>query len=323
MADHGGNGSGGEVIDRPEDRGEPMAVEQDDQTVLEEATSDDAVVKEGGDGGRDQLQESGDGEECRATKAVPRATEETGVMRPSASPLGLSTVAEGSPMVIEGETGDVSGGGAGGDDIGPGQTPPRDSAKGKGAVIEEDTPEISVPYREEDIVFRPTVTAATSSSHVPITKYDVAEHLPDEALVKLLEDNPMIGELVLKAKKDRARAIEASEAAERAERERAGQEGLAADVEAEERATTEAQGPRERAVDEAGAMTRPAFLAKAYVPPVPHLFVPSGFQAHRPQQPEYDADLVLRDPGVHIANTWAEVYSYKKNPFLSFKFIFA
>ncbi|KAI8572797.1 hypothetical protein RHMOL_Rhmol01G0228400 [Rhododendron molle] len=131
--------------------------------------------------------------------------------------------------------------------------------------------------------------------------------MPDEILAKLLEDNPIIGELVLKAKEDWARAIEASELAERAERERARQEGLARDVEAEERAAEEVHGPRVRAVDEAGAMTRPAFSAEVYVPPVPHLFVPSGFQAYRPQQPEYHSELVLRDPRVHIANTWAEV----------------
>ncbi|KAI8559815.1 hypothetical protein RHMOL_Rhmol04G0204100 [Rhododendron molle] len=129
---------------------------------------------------------------------------------------------------------------------------------------------------------RPAATAATSSSHVSVTKYDIAEHLPDEMLAKLLEDNPTIGEMVLKAKEDRARAIEASEAAERAERERAGPRGLAADVEAEEREAEEAQGPRARAVDETSAVTRPAFLAEAYVPPVPHLFVPSGFQAYKP-----------------------------------------
>ncbi|KAI8547622.1 hypothetical protein RHMOL_Rhmol07G0209700 [Rhododendron molle] len=55
---------------------------------------------------------------------------------------------------------------------------------------------------------------------------DVAEHAPDEILAKLLEDHPIIGEYVLKAKEDRARAIEASEAAVRAERERElGQKG--------------------------------------------------------------------------------------------------
>ncbi|KAI8563759.1 hypothetical protein RHMOL_Rhmol03G0134000 [Rhododendron molle] len=43
------------------------------------------------------------------------------------------------------------------------------------------------------------------------------------------------------------------------------------------------------------------------MPPRPHLFVPSGFVGYKqPQQADYDLELVLRDPGVHIANTWAE-----------------
>ncbi|KAI8572178.1 hypothetical protein RHMOL_Rhmol01G0178100 [Rhododendron molle] len=124
--------------------------------------------------------------------------------------------------------------------------------------------------------------AATSSRHVPITLDDVAEHSTDEILAKLLEDNPVIGEYVLKAKEDRARAIEASEAAARAERERAGPGGLAADVEAEEREAEEEQGPRVRTVDEAGAMTCPEFSEETYTPPRPHLFVPSGFAGYRP-----------------------------------------
>ncbi|KAI8538363.1 hypothetical protein RHMOL_Rhmol09G0096900 [Rhododendron molle] len=151
-------------------------------------------------------------------------------------------------------------------------------AKGKGVVAEEEeTTAEAILFKEEDVAFRPVATMATSSSHVPITKYHIAKHLPDEMLAKLLEDNPMIGEIVLKVKEDRARAIEALEAAERAERERAGPEGLAADMEAEERKAEEVQGPRVRAMDEAGAVTCPKFSVEAYMPPRPHLFVPSGF----------------------------------------------
>ncbi|KAI8559985.1 hypothetical protein RHMOL_Rhmol04G0219600 [Rhododendron molle] len=80
---------------------------------------------------------------------------------------------------------------------------PRDSARGKGVVAEEEeTTEIHVEYKEDDVVFRPAATAATSSSHVPITKYDIAEHLPDAMLAKLLEENPLIGEMVLRAKEE-------------------------------------------------------------------------------------------------------------------------
>ncbi|KAI8538356.1 hypothetical protein RHMOL_Rhmol09G0096500 [Rhododendron molle] len=54
-------------------------------------------------------------------------------------------------------------------------------------------------------------------------------------------------------------------------------------------------------------MTRPEFSEEIYTLPRPHLFVPSGFAGYRlPQQTDYDLELVLRDPRVHIANTWAE-----------------
>ncbi|KAI8571326.1 hypothetical protein RHMOL_Rhmol01G0111100 [Rhododendron molle] len=93
---------------------------------------------------------------------------------------------------------------------------------------------------------------------------------------------------------------------------------MAADMEAEEREAEEAQGPRVRAEDEAGAVARPEFSTEAYMPPVPHLFVPSGFQAYKPQQTDYDVELVGRDPRVHIANTWAEMYPPEcKHPDLS------
>ncbi|KAI8567922.1 hypothetical protein RHMOL_Rhmol02G0158600 [Rhododendron molle] len=207
--------------------------------------------------------------------AVTTGGDDRGDQEQAVGDEGNHRVAEAEPRAME-ETGGAEGNGVGGDDTWPSQTPPRDSAKGKGAVIDEETAESPVPYREEDVVCRPV-------------------------------DNPIIGEFVLKAKDERARAIEASEAAERAERERAGPEGLAADIEAEERAVEEAQGLRVRAVDEAGAMVHSEFSAEAYMFPTPHLFVPSGFQAYKTQQPEYDSELVLRDPRVHIANTWAEV----------------
>ncbi|KAI8572229.1 hypothetical protein RHMOL_Rhmol01G0181800 [Rhododendron molle] len=169
-----------------------------------------------------------------------------------------------------------------------------------------------VEIREEDIAFRPPAGAATSSRHVPVTYDDIAEHTPDEILARVLEQHPEIGEYILKAKEDRAKAVEAAEAAARAEREaegeRAGSEGLAADVEAEEAEAEEALGPRVSAVAEAGALERPEFSEETYTPPRSHLFVPLGFAGYRPpQQTDYDPELVLRDPGVHIANTWAEV----------------
>ncbi|KAI8559793.1 hypothetical protein RHMOL_Rhmol04G0202200 [Rhododendron molle] len=164
----------------------------------------------------------------------------TGAVGPRVEPSDPGTVAEGSPTV-EGSLADVEGSEAVGDDPRPNMSPLRDLARGKGIVAEEEeTREVPVEYREEDVAFRPAATAATSSSHVPITKYDVAEHLPGEMLAKLLEENPLIGEMVSKAKEERAWAIATSEAAERAEREQKQSEDFLRDAETEERAGAEA-----------------------------------------------------------------------------------
>ncbi|KAI8568397.1 hypothetical protein RHMOL_Rhmol02G0195800 [Rhododendron molle] len=112
--------------------------------------------------------------------------------------------------------------------------------------------------------------------------------------------------MVLKAKEERAQAIAAWEAAEKAERERKDREEPLREMEAQERAAEEAQGPRVTAVAEAAAMRRPDYAADTYTPPMPHLLIPSGFSAYTPQWSEYDDETVLRDPQIHIANTWAE-----------------
>ncbi|KAI8535810.1 hypothetical protein RHMOL_Rhmol10G0203100 [Rhododendron molle] len=258
------------------------------------------------------------GEDHRATEPEARPTVTIGAVGFSSEALDPN-IAVGGFVVTGDNLGDAGSGGAGGDDAEPSQTPLRDSAKGKGAVIEgEQTTEASespVEIREEDIAFRPPAGAATSSRHVPITYDDIAEHTPDEILARVLESHLEIGEYVLKAKEDRERAIEEAKAAARAEREaereRAAPEGLAADIEAEEAEAEEALGPRVRAVDEAEAIKRPVFSAEAYIPPRPHLFVPSGFAGYKPPQIDYSDELVLRDPGVHVANTWTEVYLLK------------
>ncbi|KAI8559674.1 hypothetical protein RHMOL_Rhmol04G0192000 [Rhododendron molle] len=105
-------------------------------------------------------------------------------------------------LVVKRSSGSAGGSGIEGCGIGQSGSPPRDPARGKGTVTEEEeTAEVPASYREENVLFRPV---AISPSHRSIMKYDVAEHLPDEALAKLLEDNPMIGEILLKAKEDRA-----------------------------------------------------------------------------------------------------------------------
>ncbi|KAI8535824.1 hypothetical protein RHMOL_Rhmol10G0204300 [Rhododendron molle] len=196
--------------------------------------------------------DTGHGGDGRSPEAEPRTTEEAGVVESSVEPLGSGTVVEGSP-VVGGSSGDAGGSGAEGGDVEAIGSPPRDRARGKWAVVEEEMTEALFVYREENVLFRPVVT---SSSHWPITKQDVAEQLSDEALAKLLEDSPAFGELVWKAKEDQARAIAASEAAERAERERKEREEPLRDAEAEERAGVEVQWPRVTAVAEAGASTR-------------------------------------------------------------------
>ncbi|KAI8559580.1 hypothetical protein RHMOL_Rhmol04G0185400 [Rhododendron molle] len=313
MAEHGDSGGGGEVVDHSENRGGPMSVKEADQTAAEPIRIEGAEITSGGNGGKGYEQETAGVEESRAVNGKPRTTDQAGAVGPRVDPAGPSSMVE-SLSVIRGSGNVVGSGGARGDDFGPSGSPPRDLTKGEGLAVEEEhveeeqTTEVAPSeIREEDIVFRPPVTAAIASRHVLITLDDVAEHTPDEILTKLLEDNPIIGEYVLKAKEDRAMAIEASEAAAPAERERAGPEGLVEDMEVEEREAEEEQGPRVRAVDEAGAMTCPEFSEKTYVPPRPHLFVPSGFSGYKPpQQTDYDIELVLRDPRVHIANTWAK-----------------
>ncbi|KAI8559928.1 hypothetical protein RHMOL_Rhmol04G0214500 [Rhododendron molle] len=320
MAEHGNSGSEGEVVDRVEDRGGPMEIQTGDQTATEEAASTSAAVAGDGDGGISQQQEVGDGEKGRATEENPRATVPTGAMGSISEAKGPGVVAEGPPMV-SGSSGGFGSGGAVGEDPGPNGSLPRDPAKGKSTVIaEEEKPieeeqtygEPPVEIREQDIAFRPPVTAATSSRHVPITYDDIAEHTPDAILARLLEERPDIGELVLKAKEDRARAIEAVEAAERAEKERKDREEPLRDMETEEREAEETLGPRVTTVAEAAATGRPDYTTEPYTPPTPHLFIPSGFSAYTPQRSEYDDETVLRDPLIHIANTWAEVIS--ENP---------
>ncbi|KAI8568376.1 hypothetical protein RHMOL_Rhmol02G0193800 [Rhododendron molle] len=272
------------------------------------------VVEGGSDGGEGREQEVGNEEKGRATEKNPRATVPTGAVGSILESEGSGTAAKGLPIVGE-SSGGGDNSGAVGNVRGLNGSPPRDPARGKSAVIAEEeepaekeqtTEAAPNEIREEYIAFRPPVTAATSSRHVPITKDDIAEQLPDDMLARLLEEHPDIGEMVLKAKEERARAIAAWEAAEKAERERKDREDLLQDMEAEERAAEEAQGPRVKVVAEAAAMRRPDYAAETYTPPTLHLLIPSGFSAYTPQRSEYEDEMVLRDPQIHIANTWAE-----------------
>ncbi|KAI8572107.1 hypothetical protein RHMOL_Rhmol01G0172700 [Rhododendron molle] len=105
----------------------------------------------------------------------------------------------------------------------------------------------------------------------------------------------------MKAKEDRARAIEAS--AYKAKRERKERKEPLKDAEAEERSRAEVQWRRVTAMAKARVVARPDFLEEAYMPPTPHLFAPSGFAAYMPRRTKYKAELVLIDPKTHILNT--------------------
>ncbi|KAI8555254.1 hypothetical protein RHMOL_Rhmol05G0160400 [Rhododendron molle] len=85
MADHGGDGSRGEVIDCQEDCGETMVAETEDQTREETVAGSGAVAASGGDGSGDQQQEVSGGDERHATEAEPRAKRRRGQWSPALS----------------------------------------------------------------------------------------------------------------------------------------------------------------------------------------------------------------------------------------------
>ncbi|KAI8572113.1 hypothetical protein RHMOL_Rhmol01G0173300 [Rhododendron molle] len=137
MADNKNNGGGGEVVDRPEDRGGPMAIEGADQTAAELVGVEGAVVASSSDGGEDQQQEIGSGGEGRAREPDARAMEQAGAMGPNIEPMGPGSVAEAS-SIVDRSLDSVDGSGAVGDVTKPSGSPPRDSTKGKGIAVEEE-----------------------------------------------------------------------------------------------------------------------------------------------------------------------------------------
>ncbi|KAI8554996.1 hypothetical protein RHMOL_Rhmol05G0139500 [Rhododendron molle] len=96
------------------------------------------------------------------------------------------------------------------------------------------------------------------------------------------------------------------EATVRVERARAEEEEALREMEASKRARDKAKLPRQPTATVAAATEHSKFSATAYVPPTPHLFVPSGFTAYRPRRIDYEAEVVLRDPTTHISTTWTE-----------------
>ncbi|KAI8543454.1 hypothetical protein RHMOL_Rhmol08G0219500 [Rhododendron molle] len=137
MANRGDGGDKGEVIDQTEDRGGPMAIQTEDLTTLGEGMSTSAEGIRDSDGVQGHSEKVGDDEDRRASEAEPRATEQAKVVGSRVDPVGFVLTIEGSSVI--GGSSDVAGSnGVGGDDTGPVESPPRDSAKGKSAVIEEE-----------------------------------------------------------------------------------------------------------------------------------------------------------------------------------------
>ncbi|KAI8529984.1 hypothetical protein RHMOL_Rhmol11G0018500 [Rhododendron molle] len=166
-----------------------MERETEDREPTGAIADSGAAAVSGGDCGEGQQQEVDGVEKDRATEGDPHAIVLPEAVGSNFEAGGSSSVADGSPTIGR-SSGDIGSSGAAGDDLGSIESPPRDSARGKAAAVEgAETTKVPVTYREEDVLCRP---AATSSSQVPITKYDVAEHLPDEMLAKLLEDSPLI-----------------------------------------------------------------------------------------------------------------------------------
>ncbi|KAI8559357.1 hypothetical protein RHMOL_Rhmol04G0166800 [Rhododendron molle] len=137
MADPDGNGGGGDVIDRPEDRGGPMVAETEDQIHKEAVAGAGAVVEGGGDGGEGREQEVDRLENPCVTEENPRATVLTGAVGSILIAEGSGAVVEDSP-IVGGSSGGVGGSGAAGGDPGLNGTPPRDLARGKGIAVSEE-----------------------------------------------------------------------------------------------------------------------------------------------------------------------------------------
>lgn len=105
-----------------------------------------------------------------------------------------------SSEIIGGSSGGAGGSGIGGDDIGLSRSPPRDSARGKGVVVEtEETTEVPI----ERVEFQPAVG---SSGQHPISK-NFVEFVDDAMLARLLQDNPAVVAVVVAAREERRKAI--------------------------------------------------------------------------------------------------------------------
>ncbi|XP_058225789.1 uncharacterized protein LOC131334672 isoform X2 [Rhododendron vialii] len=118
---------------------------------------------------------------------------------------------------------------------------------------------------------------------------------------------------LMRPKSKMVKSLEFAQEGERlraeAERTRAEGEELVRETEAAERAQVDVAWARESAMAQAKAraqVTRAKFVAETYTPPESHVFVPSGFVRYVPHREDYNPELVLRDPEVHLSTTWSE-----------------
>lgn len=305
MADHGGDGSNGDVVDRPWDEGETMETETEVEQATEVAIGEGAAASSSGGVGKDRAMTVGDDSDRRAPVANLHTPMTGETARAVVQPLDSTTAVEGV-VISSGSFGGAGGSVGSGSGVGPSGSPPRDSVKGKGMVVEiEEASEIPTGPVE----FRP---AAGSSGHRPISRGYFAKFVDEAVLDRLLWDNPTVVATVVAAREERQRAIGLAQEDERlrdeVERARVEEEDVLREMEAAEKARAEAELPRQSVVTVAAATKRAAYSVTVYVPPTPHLFVPSGFATYRPRRTDYKAELVLRDPTAHISMTWAEVY---------------
>jgi hypothetical protein len=311
-----GSGSGGDIRLR-EDVDEAERPSIDDQPTAGASSSTGAVVSSSEGGGDGRAEEAGGDEQRRAPVDLGRTPVLSGAGGLRVQRLDYQSGVE-AVVVTGGRLGEVGGSSSSGGVDRTGQ-PSRDPASGKAPIVEEaeDTPR---PDHTERVEFTPP--AGVSSSREPITSSDLAEFVGEAALARLLRDNPAAVAAVIEAREARLQEIARWDEEQRlireAEEAARAQEELVRETEEAERAQEEGPGAYEVAVTWAEARrgeARAPFVAETYVPPEPHVFVPSGADSYVPRQSDYDAELVLRDPEYHLSRTWTQVYLENLPPF--------
>lgn len=192
-----GDGGGRDVIDRSRDEGAIMEPKLAEQTATEEATGASAAGTGSGDDGGDKVLEIEDEpHRCAPMEELrTRITEQT--VGPMVQLLDPSMAVEGTMITGGGFGGAGSSSSDGGNGDARSESPPRDSAKGKGLAVDtEGATEVLIRQTE----FRSVVR---SSRHKPITRGNFAELVDEVVLDRLLQDKPTVVATVLAAWEER------------------------------------------------------------------------------------------------------------------------